>query len=183
MYAYNLWAGYLNHETKLDGIDFFKGSQRFISSLGVERIGNFQRRVYSKSSLLEKRANEGIKAVEYDMKKTHPYGRKSRVSKDGESSYLIIPFSWGTSKGKSSRFNNLIPQKNYRSVVKGLELSSRKNTTHNEINVHGENIERSEYNWGGRLTADTAWNDYSQGLVKMKDIRGSKYFTWTFKIL
>ena len=66
------------------------------------------------------------KEVEYDMKQTHPYGKKSRVSIKGIP-YLIIPFRWGTPNGKDTKrahFNNVIPQKNYETSVKGLEMSN-----------------------------------------------------------
>ena len=41
-------------------------------------------------------------------------------------------------------------------------------------------IQRQGYNWAkyGRLTEDQAWDDRSVGMVRMKDITGSSYFTF-----
>ena len=117
------------------------------------------------------------------MKQTHPYGKKSRVSKKGIP-YLIIPFRWGTpnSKGtKRAHFNNFIPQKNYETSVKGLNLSAVDSAKkYFEANFKGENIERQGYNWAknGRLKEDQAWDSRSVGMVRMKDVTGSTYFTF-----
>ena len=49
-----------------------------------------------------------------------------------------------------------------------------------ESNFKGEVIERQGYNWAknGRLTEENAWDDRSVGMVKMKDVTGSTYFTF-----
>ena len=49
-----------------------------------------------------------------------------------------------------------------------------------EANAKGEMIERQGYNWAknGRLKDDMAWNDRSAGMVRMKDVTGSTYFTF-----
>ena len=182
-YIHNMWTGYLRGEQSLSGINFLSGvTSSMVRSIRSRYNGDLDYTIYSDSMQLDKKVR-GSKEVEYDMKKTHPYGKKSRVSKKGIP-YLIIPFRWGTPNSKGTaraHFNNVIPQANYETSVTGLEISS-KNALKNyfEKNFKGENIERQGYNWAkfGRLTEDQAWDDRSVGMVRMKDIRGSTYFTF-----
>ena len=162
-----------------------------VRSIKEKRNGDFDYSVYSENRQLEQ-LNNGSKAVEYDMKKTHPYGKKSRVAKTGKNKgvpYLIIPFRWGTPNGKDSKrahFNNSIPQANYNTAVKGLKISKVNNLKkYFEANYHGESIERQGYDWAknGRLTEDKAWNDRSVGMVRMKDISTGKSTYFTFRII
>lgn len=181
-YIRNTWTGYLAGETSLNGIDFLDGvTSKMVQSVMMRKNGDFDHSVYSDNLQLEQKV-KGSKEVEYDMKKTHPYGRKSRVSKKGIP-YLIIPFRWGTPNGKDTkrRWNNFIPQKEYNTVVKGLRIS-RVDALKKywESNFRGESIERQGYEWAknGRLTETMAWNDRSVGMVRMKDVTGSTYFTF-----
>ena len=180
-----MWVNYLSGG-QLPGIDNLDGvTSAMVKSIKIKdntNLEEFSQTVYSDSMALQQKVN-GNKEVEYDMKKTHPYGKKSRVSKKGIP-YLIIRFRWGTPNQKGTKrahFNNVIPQMNYETSVKGLEISS-KNELKNyfEKNFRGENIERQGYDWAkfGRLTEDQAWNDRSVGMVKMKDVTGSTYFTF-----
>ena len=178
-----MWRGYLSGEQTLSGIDFMSGvTSAMVRSIKDRRNGSFDYTVYSDSQQLERKAR-GSKEVEYDMKKTHPYGKKSRVSKKGIP-YLIIPFRWGTPNGKDTKrahFNNFIPQKNYETAVKGLKISGvNEAKKYFEANFKGESIERQGYDWAkfGRLKEDQAWNDRSVGMVRMKDVTGSTYFTF-----
>lgn len=168
--VHNLWTDYLAQEGSLDGIEFFDNSQKYVQSVKVRQDNAFSRTVFSESQGLEK-AVQGEQDVEYDMKKTHPYGRKSRISKKGVP-YLIIPFRWGTKEG--SRFNNFVPTKIYKTRVSKLRKSEIKNTTHFEPNARGENIERAEYDWGSRLKNGEG---RIKGLVRMKTDK-STYFTF-----
>lgn len=138
-------------------------------------------KVSSDSKMMDQLIN-GSPEVKYDMKQTHTKGRKSRVSAKGIP-YLIIPFRWGTpnDKGSKRRWNNSIPQVQYNTLVKGMKISSTKNTTHIEPNAKGEPIVRPEYNWKSRLSSQDAWNDRASGMVRMKDTTGSTY--WTFRIV
>ncbi len=182
-YVAQMWRGYLMGAQTLDGIDFMDGiTSAMVRSIKQKRNGDFDYSVYSDSLQLDKKT-KGSKEVEYDMKQTHPYGKKSRVSKKGVP-YLIIPFRWGTANKKGNKrahFNNFIPQKNYETAVKDLEIS-KVNEIKNyfEKNFKGENIERKGYDWAknGRLKDDQAWDDRSVGMVRMKDVRGSSYFTF-----
>lgn len=178
-----MWRGYLEGETTLNGIDFMDGiTSAMVRSIREKRNSDFNYTVFSDNIQLEQKTH-GSKTVEYDMKRTHPYGNKSRVSKKGIP-YLIIPFRWGTPNKagtKRAHFNNVIPQANYESNVKGLEISA-KNALKNyfENNYKGESIQRQGYDWAkfGRLKEDMAWNDRSVGMVRMKDVTGSTYFTF-----
>lgn len=182
-YVRNMWTSYLSGDQPLNGIEFMSGvTSSMVRSIRSRYNGDLDYTVYSDSLQLERKVH-GSKEVIYDMKKTHPYGKKSRVSKKGIP-YLIIPFRWGTPNQKGTKrahFNNFIPQKNYDTSVTGLEISS-KNALKNyfEKNFKGENVERQGYNWAkfGRLKEDQAWDNRSVGMVRMKDIRGSTYFTF-----
>lgn len=181
-----MWIGYLDGSVQLPGLETpDKVTSAMVKSIKIQdktTPEEFFHTIYSDNRQLQQ-LNDGVKEVEYDMKKTHPYGKKSRVSKKGIP-YLIIPFRWGTpnSKGtKRAHFNNVIPQANYETSVKGLETSSiNELKKYFEANFKGENIERQGYNWAknGRLKEDQAWDDRSVGMVRMKDVTGSTYFTF-----
>ena len=184
-YVQNMWTSYLSGDQPLNGIEFMSGvTSSMVRSIRSRYNGDLDYTIYSDSMQLEQKVH-GSKEVEYDMKQTHPYGKKSRVSKKGIP-YLIIPFRWGTANqkgGKRAHFNNFIPQANYNTNIKGLEISS-KNELKNyfEKNFKGENIERQGYNWAkfGRLTEDQAWDDRSVGMVRMLDDSNPKRITSTY---
>ena len=178
-----MWSDYLAGSQQLNGIDFLSGvTSSMVQSIRARQNGDFDHTIYSDNIQLE-RKTKGQKEVEYDMKQTHPYGKKSRVSKKGIP-YLIIPFRWGTPNQKGTKrahFNNVIPQMNYETSVKGLKISAvNEAKKYFEANFKGEDIERQGYDWAkkGRLTKEQAWNDRSVGMVRMKDVRGSTYFTF-----
>ena len=99
---------------------------------------------------------------------------------------MIIPFRWSTPNGKGTKrghsfFNNVIPQANYETAVKGLRMSAvNEAKKYFEENFKGESIARQGYDWAkkGRLTKEEAWDDRSVGMVRMKDVTGSTYFTF-----
>ena len=184
-YIHNMWTGYLQGEKPLNGIDFMSGvTSAMVHSINTRYNGDLDYTIYSDNQQLEQKT-KGSKEVTFDMKEKYPYGKKSRVSQKGIP-YLIIRFRWGTPNGKGtkrahSNFNNLIPQASYNTAVKGLKVSSvNELKKYFESNYKGESIERQGYNWAknGRLTEENAWNDRSVGMVKMKDITGSTYFTF-----
>lgn len=172
------WAEWAMGEAALSNVGKIdKPSEKLARSIKIKSKGAYSVEVYTNSMEMEKIQN-GIPDSVYDMKKTYPYGRKSRVSKKGIP-YLIIPFRWGTST-KRSHFNNFIPMATYKTLLKGMDMSIRTKKTHLEKNYKGENIERSEYEWGTRLkTSDKFMN----GLVRMTDDTSTKkikstYFTF-----
>lgn len=178
-YVQNLWSNYVYGGGKLDGLEpLEKPLSPKNVKFHIEDKGDFSSSVVSSSRQLETVQN-GENPVDYDMKKTHPYGRKSRVSKKGIP-YLIIPFRWGTPNGKGStrRWNNVIPQKEYETIIKGFESSKTTGLTHAEMNYKGQAIDRAEYIWKTRLKEVDAWDDRSIGMIRMKDVRGSTYFTF-----
>lgn len=188
-YAKSVLSNYLAGG-KLDGIRELTDKE--ISSIrgvkiAAEQTGDFESKVTANNPRLDNLQN-GLPNVDYDMKKTHPYGRKSRVSKEGIP-YLIIPFRWGTPNGKGTkrRWNNVIPQKQYETKLKEFEISSfaKKNGrwTHPEPNFKGEDIERKNYKWKSRLKEDDAWDDRSVGMVRMRDNAGGKSTYFTFRII
>ena len=187
-YVRNMWTSYLSGDQPLNGIEFMPGvTSSMVRSIRSRYNGDLDYTVYSDSLQLERKVH-GSKEVEYDMKKTHPYGKKSRVSKKGIP-YLIIPFRWGTPNQKGTKrahFNNVIPQAHYETSVKGLEMS-KVNVDKNyfESNFKGENIERKGYDWAkfGRLKEDQAWDDRSVGMVRMKDMASGKSTYFTFRII
>lgn len=187
-YVHNMWTGYLTGSQPLNGIDFMSGvTSAMVRSIRSRYNGDLSYTISSDNRQLEQKVH-GSKEVEYDMKQTHPYGKKSRVSKKGIP-YLIIPFRWGTPNGKGTKrahFNNVIPQASYETSVKGLAMSKVNiDKKYFEANVKGENIERQGYDWAkfGRLTEDQAWDDRSIGMVRMKDIASGKSTYFTFRII
>ena len=192
-----MWIGFLDGSVQLPGIDtpdrVTSAMVKSIKTQDKTGLYDFEHSIYSDNRQLEE-LNRGRKEVEYDMKKTHPYGKKSRVSKKGIP-YLIIPFRWGTPTGKKdangkdisrAHFNNVIPQANYETSVKGLAMSSvNELKKYFEANAKGESIQRQGYNWAkfGRLKEDQAWDDRSIGMVRMKDIATGKSTYFTFRIV
>lgn len=187
-YVHNMWTGYLTGSQPLNGIDFMSGvTSAMVRSIRSRYNGDLSYTISSDNRQLEQKVH-GSKEVEYDMKQTHPYGKKSRVSKKGIP-YLIIPFRWGSPNGKETKrahFNNVIPQASYETSVKGLAMSKVNiDKKYFEANVKGENIQRQGYDWAkfGRLTEDQAWDDRSVGMVRMKDIASGKSTYFTFRII
>lgn len=187
-YVHNMWTGYLSGEQQLEGISALSGvTSAMVRSIRTRNNGDLSYTVYSDSMQLEKKI-KGSKEVEYDMKKTHPYGNKSRVNKNGIP-YLIIPFRWGTPNQKGTKrahFNNVIPQKSYETNVQALALSSiNEMKKHFESNYMGQDIVRQGYDWAknGRLKEEDAWDDRSVGMVRMKDMANGKSTYFTFRII
>lgn len=153
-----------------------KPSPNLVRSIKIRRIGDFEVSIETDSPYME-RIQNGV--VEFDMKDTYPYGKKSRVSKKGIP-YLIIPFRWGTpgSAGRSrAHFGNTIPIEAYE-ILKSRKFKKSivKTETHIEQNFKGEDIERSEYNWGDRLDDTNSGN--MNGMVRMMANPQSTYFTF-----
>lgn len=186
-----MWVGFLDGSVQLPGVETpDRVTSAMVKSIRTQdKTGmyDFEHYIFSDNRQLEE-LNRGSKEVEYDMKRTHPYGKKSRVSEKGIP-YLIIPFRWGTPNQKGTKrahFNNVIPQANYETSVKGLAMSRvNKLKKYFENNYKGESIQRQGYNWAkfGRLKEDQAWDDRSVGMVRMKDIASGKSTYFTFRIV
>jgi len=147
----------------------------FAKSIKIRMLAPFHHEVYSddpKAKFLE----DGSK--EYDMKKTHPYGKRSRVVKktrkkkgsivanEGDP-YLIIPFRHGV---PGSISYSPIPQLLYKAIrqmIKNddMKLSSIAKGKKQSPNYEGELIPRRKYNWGSRLMGSSL--DKLEGMVAM----------------
>jgi hypothetical protein len=144
------WKGYAAGGS-LAGVEKLKNPQGgYMRSIYIDhQRGPFEKVITSDSPValyLEHGTSE------LDMKKTHPYGPRSRVSKKGVP-YLIVPFRWGTPK--TIGFSNVMSQSIY-NIVKQKNFSKTFVTgkTHGELNARGENVQRHEYVWGDRLVLD-----------------------------
>jgi hypothetical protein len=176
-----MWAGWAMGG-ELKGIGKIKNpSAKLADSIKTRDFGPFSAEIYSESPHAE-RIQKGT--PELDMKTTHPYGPRSRVSKEGIP-YLIVPFRWGTPNSKGgarAHFSNFIPVPMF-NVIKKMGTSERlakydkkKNITggqtHFEANYAGDAIERSDYAWGGRHNDEGNMN----GMSRMSGKGG--YFTF-----
>jgi len=115
---------------------------RFYSPFNYEVISD---------SKVAKFLEEGTK--ELDMKKTHPFGRRSRVTKSGQG-YLIIPFRMGV---PGSKYYPPLPKQLYmqiRQMAKQNELILMKRVPGKTYspNYKGEMIPRVKYTGGTRIT-------------------------------
>jgi hypothetical protein len=135
-----------------------------------------------------RRIQEGT--PELDMKTTHPYGKKSRVTKSGPNKgipYLIVPIRWGTPNskgGKRAHMGNVIPQafaarvKAFRTYNK-LAITDKKGTIiggemYFENNYSGQAIARSGHNADYDRLDDVEGN--ARGMVRTGG--GGGYFTF-----
>jgi hypothetical protein len=179
-YIQGVWKGWAMGSPIAGIPDIRKPNGKLANSIKIKKNGPFDVEIYSESPHM-KRIVEGTDP--YDMKEDYPYGRKSRVSKKGIP-YLIIPFRWATPNqkgGKRAHFSNVIPTSLFKEV-KAFTMSEKKiaedgkAVTHNESNYSGNDVERSDYNWGDRLT-DVGGDE--EGMVRMRnDTGGSTYFTF-----
>ena len=113
---------------------------------------------------------------DFDYKQTHPYGTKSRVSKDG-TPYLIIPFRRYTHTA-GREYQRMT--KNDEKRARNLSLTETTKGSYHEANARGEPIERSIKNWGQRLkNAETA-ND--EGMIAVHGT-GNRREYYTFRVI
>lgn len=185
----NTWREWATGDVALPDVGGIeKPSPEIARSIKIDKTGSWQQVISSDSEEMAK-IQRGTPAVnvEYDMKKTHPYGPKSRVTQSGKNKgtpYLIVRFRWGTPSAKDkgrAHIANYIPQVVYNTGIKvsKLNISRILETTHTEKNYKGEDVERWEYQWGGRVTPKQAWDKNAAGMVRMAN-RGGYY---TFRII
>lgn len=173
------WAlgGHIEDATKIKN-----PSPKLASSIKIIRANDFDITVGTDSRYMQLIQNG---KDEHDMKTTHPFGRKSRVSKKGVQ-YLVVPFRWGTyNKGVARAHfgkNNTMSEAVSKMVTsRKFQRSNTKNRwgTHYEPNARGEFIVRPNYEWGDRLGKDFG---NESGMVRMLDDSGKKpkstYFTF-----
>jgi hypothetical protein len=90
-------------------------NRSYLFGVKVRQLGPFDYEIFNESKAA-RRIEEGT--PELDMKTTHPYGPKSRVSKKGVP-YLIVPFRWGTpgdERNPRVGFRNIMPDQVYNIV-------------------------------------------------------------------
>ena len=167
------WRAYALKKERIEGVpDMKKASHDYMQGVKVKKEDAFSYTVLNESPiapLLEYGTNG------YDMKKTHPYGKKSRVGKDGVP-YLIVAFSWGT-VGTVTSFSNTMTE-SIEDIAKRLKKSTVGEEIKIEKNYVGEDVVRRTYNWEGSLGGDID-NQNAVGMVRMGDkARGSTYFTF-----
>jgi hypothetical protein len=185
------WQKYATGEHHLPGIMPLKNpSIKYARSIHINKIGPFQYEIVSEAEIADWIENG---TEQLDMKTTHPYGPRSRVSKKGVS-YLVIPFRWGTPEGRDGKrvgFRNIMPDAVYK-IVKNKEKFRQTRalmTTHNEPNFRGEQVERRNYSdaagkaaWGDRLTAEMneEVTPNMEGMSSMvgQNRRAAGYFTF-----
>lgn len=198
-YAQNVLSEYVAGTRDLDNIGFIQNP--FSPSeikFNKTKIKDFDYKISVESKKLSE-LQEGKPLIpEYDMKKTYPYGNKSRRFKNG-TPYLIIPFRWGTPNDKNKKrahFNNYIPQADYITNVKPMEKTFVSMFTRKEANAKGQMIDRAIYEDknGKRGFASRIKNgqvdspvsqftglNYSAGMVRMRATDKSTY--WSFRII
>jgi hypothetical protein len=196
-YIQEVWQGFA-YGGDLDGVEKLKNpSWKYARSIRFHRLGPFQYEIFSESKIAQ-RIEEGT--PEHDMKKTHPFGPRSRVSEKGIP-YLIIPFRWGTPEGKNGQrvgFKNIMPESVYSAVKKFKKMrtlvsadSGEKTPTmkgaYSDVStkktMYPNSAGRASYNKGyGRLKANLAENKNQVGMVRSTDDTGKDraggYFTF-----
>lgn len=135
----------------------------YASSIKIRFLSPFCYEIFSNSPVA-KYLEYGTK--QYDMKETHPFGKRSRVSKKGIS-YLIIPFRHGTPEtiGYAPMPGELYNK--IRAILKRDEelVSVRAKGRKYSPNYRGELIPRAKYQWGARFSG-TGF-DQLEGMVAM----------------
>lgn len=111
-------------------------------------------------------------AKSWDMKDTHPYGKKSRMGKPDKKTgvsypYLIVPFRHQTPGTSFNPMNDQVYSMLRGLIDKGKFMPSRVEQTqhHTEPNFKGENIWRASYKWGSRLSGLSSEFEKYEGLV------------------
>jgi hypothetical protein len=180
----------------------------YARSIRTKKIGPFEYEIFSEAKIAE-RVENGTK--ELDMKKTHPYGPRSRMSKKTGYPYVIIPFRWGSPEngdgdrvgfGKSiitaGVYNKQLLDKSF----KASRVTASPNTSDKTPNAHGQMVGRGRYSWGSRLNMEQIINNaepdvsinqmfnmngmvrFENGLDKNGNIGGKRYGGYfTFRII
>jgi hypothetical protein len=167
----------------------------YARSIKTEPTGPFGYEIYSEAKVAEWIENG---TEELDMKTTHPYGPRSRVSKEGFP-YVIIPFRWGTpGNGDGERVGfgkNVMTAGTHRRLLKNnfrpsTVTESPNKSSYKTLNYHGEMVGRAQYRdnegnstWGSRLETDGFMNGmvrFENGYDKKGNIgkRYGGYFTF-----
>lgn len=178
------WKAYAAKKEGISGVpDMKKPSASYMKGVRIKKEHAFSYIVSNESAaapLLEYGSSG------YDMKLTHPFGKKSRVGQRWNPKtkmtervpYLIVPFGWGTAN--TVTFHNTMSESIYE-TAKRLKKSLVMEETHFEDNWAKEAVERNEYQWAGRLQGEDLGN--AEGMVRMEDKAGKGSTYWTFRVI
>jgi hypothetical protein len=172
-----------------------KPSGKYARSIKIDRKGPFDYEIYSEAKVADWIENG---TEELDMKTTHPFGPRSRVSQTGKNKgypYLIVPFRWGTPR--TVGFRNIMPEQVY-NISKNKKTFQQTKTTvsadngEKTPNAREEMVGRAQYSdvsgsksWGDRLTSDMG-EDITDNMVGMSSMLGQNGRTagyLTFRII
>jgi hypothetical protein len=192
------WQGFARGGS-LPGIESLKNpSGKYARSIRIDRKGPFDYEVYSEAEVADWIENG---TEDLDMKTTHPYGPRSRISKKGVP-YLIVPFRWGTPR--TVGFRNIIPEQIYKQLLisrknkfkfQTSKVTASADTADNlELNYNNHMVgvaSRAKYEWGDRvfaadvnsLTDGSREDHFADGMVKMEGKRGKSAGYLTFRII
>jgi len=159
----------------------------YARSIRTQQLGKFSHEIYSEAQIADWIENG---TEDLDMKTTHPFGPRSRVSEKTGYPYLIVPFRWGTPKAIG--FRNIMPINVYNIVkrFKKMEtiVSADSPSATKTLNARGDMVGRAEYNRGyGRLKGMDFAGTIEQklrmsGMVRSTDSTGKNrsggYFTF-----
>ena len=179
----NGWQEYASSQKALPGVPAMKKpSRNYAAAVKIKQDGplSFTVSNESKAAALLEYGTSG-----YDMKLTHPYGKKSRVGLHwNEKSkvlervpYLIVPFSWGTPNVVT--FHNTMSEDIYE---KARQLKKSKVTGETHFEENWAAIERHEYEFNGRLKTDDV-SAHENGMVRMSDMATGKSSYFTFRVI
>lgn len=176
------WKDYGSGKKEISGVPpMKKPSNSYVSGVKIKQDSSTEYTISneSKAAPILEYGTSG-----YDMKMTHPFGKKSRVGLHWNEKtkmldrvpYLIVPFSWGTPG--TVTFHNTMSENIYE-IVSRFKKSKVLQETHFEENWVGEAVERHEYKWGARFKPEDE-ESYESGMVRMDDkaTKGSTYFTF-----
>jgi len=153
----------------------------YAKSIKVRMLAPFNYEIYSDSHIAAF-IEDGTKS--YDMKRTHPFGRRSRMSKEGIP-YTIIPFRHGVPGTQSYQ---QMPKQLYeiiRAAIKNNEIQKSrtlKGKTHSP-NYKGEMIPRGKYKWGSRITGTGLENIEGMTVVDTSTKKSPRSTYMTFRII
>ena len=153
---------------------------RLAASIKRKRISRFAWMIYSDDPVMRFYDTD---TGEKDYKLTHPYGRKSRVSKKGVP-YLIVPFRHNVPGSAGLTIPKELYSKIRAELRKGTFLKSVINPLNKKIqpNYAGEPIVRQGYDWGSRIQGLSKSLRNYEGMVVMDTSTARKassaYFTF-----
>ncbi|MDR1505791.1 MAG: hypothetical protein LBI67_01675 [Treponema sp.] len=197
------WQGFARGGS-LPGIENLKRpSGKYARSIKIDRKGPFDYEIYSDAEVAGWIENG---TEELDMKTTHPFGPRSRISKKGVP-YLIVPFRWGTPGRNGQKrvgFRNIIPEQIYKQLLisrknkfkfQASKVTASADTSDNlELNYNNHMVgvaSRAKYEWGDRvfsadvdsLTDGSREDHFADGMVKMEGQNGKAAGYLTFRII